>query len=365
MLSVLQLQWDDYIQAYKFDGGVGDDLSMISMVGIDQMVTNSANQTVNIYNDGLEENTTGSQSPDWASKAALGWDMSFSVVRRDNIRNLTNSATFTRESLLDAWAEQEASVGHWGARGHNFRITGGAADSKMSLGFSQIQSRWIYGTESGMNGVFCTPLRAQDINMMHPRDSLAGFVHWTANRNCGESFLQAFNVNVQSYDENYDNSVTQDKILRARYGTNNQVLLLQNNILNDFTETDYERLTKGIAGYNQGFSATTWSAFSLPEALKRLNNLNYSGTNDASKCRNYSSRSSDLLRCLGYLYAISVKSNAKANLPLASYLWRTQVISNGAMQEVCFYYGEDDWADHRSWEDQRDYIPARITCPTP
>lgn len=189
--------------------------------------------------------------------------------------------------------------------------------------------------------------------MMHPRDNLSSFSVWAANRNCGRSFHEAFTVG--SYNQDYDNT-SSIQLLRARYGTNEQILLLHadNSVLN-FDETDYERLTKGIAGYNQGYSNGYWGAEVLANSLRRLNQIDYTEQGEERRCHLYPEGTNDRRRCIGYLYASDVKR--RANIPLANYLWRTQVPMNvnGTMQpvDVCFWYGETEWRI-RSWTAQRD-----------
>ncbi|MFT6903654.1 MAG: hypothetical protein ACJAS1_000298, partial [Oleiphilaceae bacterium] len=341
-LSVLKEQWKDYLEAtWALDSSPD--------VNHDHSLDNT-----NIYNDNNEET-----SKDWASHAVQQWNRTFSAGVLTNLRELTNNNTITREALIEGWARKENGFGHWGGTEGAYRIITGGADSKMSFGFSQIQSRYAYGLTS--NG--CDELR--DLNMMHPRNNLAGFAVWSAYQGCGESFFLAFST-ARPYDEYYDNSQT-IQLLRARYGNNEQALLLQaDNNVNNFSETNYERLTKGIAGYNQGLSTNYWSNESLASTLRGLNQINHSAANEITKCSNYPDNSNDQRRCIGYLYAIDVKQ--RANIPLASYLWRTtETVEIGGIPQqanVCFWYGEAEWEEH-SWETVRDQAIAdnNYTCP--
>ncbi|GGY59725.1 hypothetical protein GCM10011297_35210 [Bacterioplanes sanyensis] len=274
------------------------------------------------------------------------------------LRTLTGDESITREALVEAWANKENGLGHWGGTEDDFRLITGGADSKMSLGFSQIQSRYVYGSLSNQ----CNELRG--MNIMHPRDNLSAFAVWSANERCGESFFHAFSENMP-YDESYSNTQN-TQILRSRYGDNDQPLLLRQEGVDVFNESDYERLTKGIAGYNQGFNAVYWGRESLASTLRRLDRVNYSVDGEIAKCSNYPENSNDRRRCVGYLYSIDVKQ--RAGLPLASYLWRTQatVPVNGEMQQVnvCFWYGEAEW-EERTWQAARDAAVASnsYACP--
>lgn len=335
-LGILEAQWDDYFEAYT----AFDDSPTITH---DHTVDN-----VNVYNDDNAET-----NDDWASHAVQQWNNTFNADRLQNLRELTGVNNLTREMLIEGWARKESAQGHWGRGVNDYRITAGAADSKMSLGFSQVQSRYIYGTESTL----CDEVRA--LNMMHPRDNLAGFVVWTAYNNCGESFHQAFGAN-RPYDEAYDNTAA-IQLLRAEYGENQQNLLLQadNTVLN-FDETNYERLTKGIAGYNQGMGPNYLTTESLPFSLRVLNQINYQGRSEIDKCNNYPENSNNRRRCIGYLYAVDVKE--RAGIPLARYQWRTQI--NG--EDLCFWYGEAEW-EERTWTAQRELAVQNdnTDCPEP
>ncbi len=135
-------------------------------------------------------------------------------------------------------------------------------------------------------------------------------------------------------------------ILFADYGIQQVSLLQADNSVSVFVESTIERLTKGIAGYNQGFSTSYWSVESYPESLKTLTSLQ-TGSNEIARCAAYGD-TVEAKRCIGYLYAIDIKH--ETGLPMARYLWRTRAMVGAVEQEFCFYYGEKTWQLGITWD---------------
>ncbi len=274
-LTKLRKQWFDYIEA------VNNELSA------------SANGTHTDYSS-------------WLTTGANEWDTDgvYPVSVHNDIMTKIGSTTITRANLLDGWVQQESNKIHWGVNATEYRINVGAGDSRGSIGFHQIQTRYIWGQISGAN---CTYFNTR--NLYEPRVGPSAIVWWGSQTGCGSAFRQAM---FGTHDGLYNNSTNAVKIRRSSHDT--AALALNSNYATD----DYERLSKGIAGYNQGTGSlnnTSW-----PELLKNISSTN--GTEAIRK---------------GINYSIEVKEHA--NINLRQYLW----LDNDNGTDFCFWYGEDDW----------------------
>jgi hypothetical protein len=338
MLSVLRTQLDDYYKAY------------------------SAFTVPRVDKDHTEYNQ-------WLTTATPEWNSTYTTAINGSINSIVGNTGLTREKLLKGWIKKEAETGvvHWGHSNNPYRVVGGGGDSLMSLGFTQIQSRYIYGLDNLTNG--CTQIHGQ--NLLRPDTNVKGLPVWSANEGCGVSIRRAFNG---GYGGSYA-STGNEKVLQAHYGSTYGSLLLQaDGTVSAFNDVAYELLTKAIAGYNQGGTNNSrWKAYSLPEMFKVINKACslYTGALEVETKR----------RCLGLEYAIKVKNNI-GELPLVDYVWRVPYPNPGPNDPsfICFEYGETLWQSHQyAWSYVRDKAIAdealsgttsdsnptvRIACPT-
>jgi len=347
MIGVLSKQWDDYIVAYL------------------------ANQVTPLS---ATEQPASYQS--WLESAVNQWNGTYTASLNSGLNTLVGNTGLTREKLLSGWIKKESEIGgitHWGLHGDKYRLMSGSADSFMSLGFSQIQSRYLYGLDPVSNT--CTALHrnnqsTHNRNIMRPDKNIEALVVWTAEKGCGVSIRNAL------FSENFNGDYlnTGDvKILQAKYGVKEDTLLFNKNAVSPFDDGDYEAITKGIAGYNQGGSdPSRWNEFSLPEMYKIISN----------NCNSYKldSEIETKRRCVGFEYAIKVKKNIP-ELPLVDYLWQVSHPNPSETEpvQVCFMYGETLWLNRiYDWEKiklkaindepltSKEGDPSvRVACPSP
>lgn len=306
-LNVLKEQWDHYLSS------------------------------INTYNIATLDSSHSSYDT-WVKNSITEWDTSYTDEVNKKIATLVDVPDFTREKLLKGWIPKEAgpNTTHWGGAAKDYRMVAGGADRRMSLGFTQIQSRYIYGL---VKGDICS--RLSGINYMSPIKNISALPIWSVGIGCGESFQRAF-TNL-GYDGTYTNN-GKDKLVQAIYGNKEAHLLVTDTKVINFTDGSYERLTKAIAGYNQGGTKNSDWDISLPSMLKNLEK--------GASCK----YTDNLLlkRCKGLSYSIHVKESA--GLPLATYIWR--VVKTGKTpqenENICFKYGEKLWKDNYSWSFVKD-----------
>ncbi len=297
--------------AAEINGSVGaDDDLTVTNHEVNQESLNVLKRQWRDYYHAIESeapvvNGSHAQFQTWLVQGANEWDAEdiYTEERHQAIMQKIGSDGVSRDKLLDGWINQESGRQHWGdTTPYRLRVGAAAGDSRGSIGFHQVQSRWIWGTISGDN---CTQFSGK--NLYAPSNGAAAIVWWGAKDNCGMSFRRAM---LGNFDGDYDNSGT----VKLRRSNHDSVALATDA---NYVTDKYERLSKGIAGYKLGIrslNTTSW-----PELLK--------------------SRASDQ----GIRYAIEVKR--KANINLRSYLWLDR--DNNA--DFCFWYGEDDWYSSLTW----------------
>jgi len=267
----------------------------------------------------------------WYQDAANKWVGTFTEAVKDDI-----DKSLERKDIVKGIVKKESSYGHWGYGGQSHRMTSGSEDSRMSLGYGQIQSRYIYGLDASTNS--CTQLRDNSYNYLDPQENVKSIAIWTQHDTCGRSFDYAFSTSSsKSYTQSYDNTGN-EQVLRAKYGTTEKDLLLQvDDSVSTFTDGSYEKLVKGIAGYNQGYDETFWNVLSLPEMFKTINSCSAGIPGNEE-------------RCIGLKYALEVLKNA--GYPKLDYVWRVLVKTNTAPvanEYACFEFGASRWPQY-SWE---------------
>ncbi len=227
--------------------------------------------------------------------------------------------SFSRVQLFLKWKEQGGGT-QWG-KGHPktpFRTFLGGADEYGSIGFSQILHMYRYGTGD------CKAHVDAGLNYYDSRENIMGMgIHLASSptvdrlKNCPGSFYYAFGREAKSIS-GLSLVGYMDKEGKIAYFTSNQ-------------ETDYEGLSRGIAGYNGGdvMHEHSWPAWikSTP-AIKIGNIKNKYGT-----------------RCPSCTYAVNIK-NEKFGLEKRTYIWKGGNYASThekAGQDWCFAYGETEW----------------------
>jgi hypothetical protein len=294
-----------------------------------------------------------------------------------------------RQDLLSGWVSKESNREHWGSLqvGGNYRMVMGAADSRGSFGFHQIQARYLYGKDVGgrnskasgvTNRSKCSAF-AND-NTYKPASAVTAVTKWSIGSGCGGSMRQANKADETSdYAKKYINILSDINLRKAGYQIKIGSEYFNRNVLREgeFLElpNSYERLIKGIAGYNQGANFRIWSLYSIPEALLELESnisSNQFGciTSGSAETQGYQKQF-----CNGLAYAINVRK--KEGLPLVKYVYKYEFsdfnsVTNaetGLLEQgpsitkyACFEYGEAAWLANNEWETLRDTQMNEIKC---
>ncbi len=291
-LNIISRQYSSYMLAYEYESAA---------------IVNGAHQ---LYNN-------------WLTTAVAHWDVNglYTQARHSATMQVAGTAAVTRENLLDAWIAQESTRRQWGVNNTSHRIIVGAADSWGSIGFHQIQSRYLWGQ---VNGGSCADFANR--NLYQPDTATAGIVLWGARAGCGTAMRSAMSGN---YDAAYDNSGT-TKVRRSSHSANALLPAV------DYNMDNYERLSKGIWGYNQGSGSVANNPGSWPGLLQTVDP---NGATVAEK---------------GMRYAMEVKN--RAAIGARNYLWQTNGVSQttGNTITFCFWYGETAWFAGTTWQTERD-----------
>ncbi len=264
----------------------------------------------------------------WCAQAALEWDWgsTYTETLHQGIMQQIGTPNITRADLIKGWIDQESSKSHWGRGGNPqtpYRMVIGSADSRGSIGFNQIQTRYIYGASSRNDCASCT-----DQNMYDPYINVRSLVLFTTRPGCNPSMRQAF---TGVYDRIYDNT-NYPRITRSNHDSND----LPDGA--NYETGDYERLSKAIGAYNQGSLYFENDDRTWPELLSTVNPVCSTNTGDNRRI------------CEAMKYAIEVKD--KSSVARRSYFWR-DIENNNTIE---FWYGESDWYGGTTWADRRQEI---------
>ena len=90
---------------------------------------------------------------EWLQHATAEWNTAnvYMVLQHNALIATTDNEGLTRETVLDAWIRQESGRRQWGVNSTSYRVLVGGADSNASMGFHQIQNKFLYGKISKSN----------------------------------------------------------------------------------------------------------------------------------------------------------------------------------------------------------------------
>ena len=292
-------------------------------------------------------------------------------------QGLQQYGTFDRSDILRAMAEQESNGYQWGFTDRErdrYRITVGGADEAGSSGFNQIQNKFVYGgyADDGthQDGRTCQAVTAysQDgtsqVNHYDPGQNIVAKAVWlvASEGHCGRSFRKAFHLT--DYNGTYSSGdVT---LVRMETGSASEAIAEGSH-----DDDAYEKLAKGLGGYNQGaatFGRRAWVSLLTSQITRndaeytRIGNIAYSARTDDEKAI--------YARTTAMVYALRIMHDEdKLGLPYRSFIWqggtteedangdgdtedvldddpRTEVEGdsiNEAEVPWCFAYGEEEW----------------------
>ena len=285
----------------------------------------------------------------WVTSAIALWDAgSYTQTIHNNARD--TGETVTRDNLLRAWAIHESSGRFWGGGSPRtgYRSTLGKSDEFGSIGFNQILFQSVYGANQG-----CPAVR--DKNQYHPEENFKNMTRFMSEQesNCsgGGSMNSAFVQN--SYDRQYNNATASPK-LRGYFRSTGASNFTAVTATATHTDDNYERLSKGIQGYNGGPGRprlSSWLGFLIdyrPPAANRTTQPQFS-----------------------VKYAIQIKE--EAGFRLRTYTLQWTVLASEANTHFnagdvfCFNYSEHDWLT-QSWSDVKNAVintnTGTVSCTT-
>lgn len=245
MLSKIQLHWPDYLKAFE----AYPDFPFIKPPNPNPK---AIQQAYNIWLQGGAEELADTYSDEFVMKV----DPEHAFY--------TPADPFTcfgcnesRERLLDAWINKEASKGHWGYNKNiPFRIVLGECDNRGSIGFSQIQNRFRYGVDVADE--------FKDVNLYHPGDNARGFAIWSnsSDGDMGRGFYLAFNTNQYVLPTP---SNTYPRLIASYFS--DEPLNKKKREESEATDT----LSKGLSAYKEGHRVGSGMLYndSWPEILRR------------------------------------------------------------------------------------------------
>ena len=360
-LQELSRHWVHYYQAYKHWQRKGN-------INYSDFEPNSAGQTIAEAGTALDAAVNVFDGliayPGGPSFTAI--DPTYNATRHNAVQALTGT-TFERSRILKGMAQKEGGGKHW----TNYRIVVGGGDEKGSKGFNQLYNAYTYGgkaqdsQETGNKAAAevtaYTAAGASAVNHYDARQNLVGKVVWIAKSDTqggGDSFYRAF---VRTGNESYVGSYTAPAASPLRRIVTGSAAV--NITAPTHTDDDYERLAKGLGGYNQGASTflniVSTNPWNLNPSTAWVDML----VNGVTGTRETAVR-----------YALSIMHDAdKMALPYRSYIWQgglgVDVNGDGVIQDVaadptanppvsgvvettepwCFAYGESEWINGTTW----------------
>lgn len=340
-LNNLEAQWKDYFVAYSGFQATGDsrinnlshstDFDTWITEGIKELQYQGLTQSNPRYTLAIHRTITG-DATDALAEASM-------------------------KSLLNSWVEKEASFGHWGhvtnSKNEPYRMVVGSGDTHGSIGFSQVQPRYVY------DGGDCEQNKMSDINLYDPQGAVKGIGRYLTSHTCGSSFRSAFLISstgqVQDYMQTYSSEITGfPKITGFEQGVSGT------GTKTAYVEADnFERLNKGMMGYKEGRGRP--EGMSWPKFLKDFTRPANPGV--------------AVWQIRGINYPLTIKK--AAGLPLRTYHWQDQYTepdpasTTGGTRTVdfCFKFGESEWLLNQSWNSARSSAETQskagtgATCP--
>jgi hypothetical protein len=292
---------------------------------------------------------------------AMGGNVKFMLPAKDETINLSYDDTLHQSAmsavggsatlieLLKAWTAKENDR-QWGANNTHYRISEGGADEVGSIGFSQLWFAYIYGKLNKCSKV-------SGINMYHPQNNLLGFAVWAGDSGCGGSLHKAFNTN------DYAVAVAPSTANNLRgysclNGSGEAVICA-------YQPDNYERLVKGLIGYNAGASATRLLNCSLAEMLAggvTRGSVNCQSTREQGKGFDYGltilhgSLPTDIGGVNPHFLTIPHRTFVWVGERYPTNLMLDDGITpdpNAGKPKWCFKYGEKEWREGVSWSDAK------------
>ncbi|ACE84813.1 hypothetical protein CJA_2509 [Cellvibrio japonicus Ueda107] len=312
-------------------------------------------------------------------------DATYSAARHSNIQTLTGSS-FSRSDILKAMAQMEVSS----RQQRDYRTIVGGADERGSKGFNQLLNTYNYGAsaEDGDKKAAreVTAYRADGssaVNHYDARFNIIAKAAWMAvydrrsianGGSGGGSFYRAFAAaGSTSYQGTYT-WPTANPLKRIKAGSVSNAVSGTNH-----SDDDYERLAKGLGGYNQG--AGIFSGGANKSWINMLLDRHSPQSQDFInvKAIAYKDRSGDEKKLFANTesmrYAMSIMHDSdKLNLSYRTYVWKggvepdeipvlgadgnPETDEHGAIrmqanpkagQDWCFGYGEQEWMSGKQW----------------
>lgn len=251
----------------------------------------------------------------------------------------TGNNPTTKRDLLRAWVSKENTM-HWGAGNTPYRISEGSADEVGSFGFNQLWFAYAYGQRTNCN-------QFNDVNLYHPENNLLGFAVWSGVTQCGGSMYRAFHTNRYVVQNAL---VTANRLVGYTCTEDSSGNPVTNGICT-YAPDNYERLLKGLIGYNAGANAARLRDCSIPEML--AGGVTRNGTNCQSTRVNGEGLDYGLTILHGTVPPAPTDPN-KLSLPYRSFIWvgarypaidpvTGQPHPQAGQPEWCFAYGEEEW----------------------
>lgn len=272
-----------------------------------------------------------------------------------------SGSAISRKDIMRAWIAKESGGLYWGAGKPEktpYRMTEGGADERGSFGYNQILFTL---TQYGMNK--CSDI--DGINLYHPKNNLLGQIAFASgkNGNCGRSLYLSF-INSRKFHVKFSDAIDDGNIQLVGYGVrtaSGEIKYIKTG-REALEPDDYDRLSKGLAGYN-GDQQRLYKC-SLPDMVARENktySVRRNGTSFSvtSNCGNQFSGPNETIK----EYAMAILhdgDNGMLQLPYRVYIWKTG--------SVCFAYGEEEWRSRhvifrRYAQDVENGIKPTVICP--
>jgi hypothetical protein len=278
------------------------------------------------------------------------------------------ASTITQADIIKAWAKQELdNLPHWGDKKSKYRITEGSADEVGSVGFSQIWFGFLFGETPACDTV-------ANVNMYNPVNNLLGFAAWSS-KDCHGNFDKAFNTD----DYRISGARGNRGATLQGYQCSTGVCL--------YTGDSYERLLKGLTGYNTGGKMkkkmTVCSAAEMIVGGVQYDDVDGDGRPIRANCLAHRPvLDNGDVAGTGFNYGLSIL-HKKLNIPYRKFVWKVIATENNPAtpeneeQAYCFAYGEQEWVSGKiSWSrtktaaalyqaehpDRNKYSDPRVLC---
>jgi hypothetical protein len=358
-IQELGLHWQHYYQAVT---ARSESLSQFKFANLSE---NELEAAENVF-DGTVHYPSGVSFP--------AIPATYTTAIHGNVKTLSGYE-FNRTDLFKAFASQEAAQGQWS---NQWRITVGGADDWHSKGFNQIKNKYVYGGAATQctEALGYSTTGESKVNHYDPAENLMAKAVWLSRNylQCGGAFYEAFNQ--KTYDGTYTSSTGVAKLFRIEMGTNKIPV-----INGTHADDDYERLAKGVGGYNQGYSIfqninKAWLTLliELP-ALNSEEHKKQKALAASAKQKREDLDSKTLtaeqkaaikitdkeklaekitVRVTAVNYALNVLhgKGEKLSMPYRQYIWK---VGDGA-EAYCFAYGEQEWVSGENWNDVKDDV---------